>query len=377
MKIGFPKEIKNNEFRIGVTPNIVSDLVKNKHEVLIEKNAGLEAGFSDEDFIKSGAKISTQEEVWKSPFIIKIKEPLESEFKFFKKDQVIFTYFHLATDPKLAKALMDSQAIGLAYELVRKDNKNILLAPMSVVAGKLAILNGAFYLQKQNKGFGILPGGIEGTRHGKTLVVGGGIVGQSAAWNSLIIGQNTVVLDKNEALIKQLNESKEFKNASTLSKGKFEAYVSDEKTLTEHIKDADLVVSTIHIPGAKVAKLITKTHVESMKKGSVIVDVAIDQGGSVETIIAPTSHSNPISEYKGILQYAVPNMPGATPRTASLALTNATEFYIHEIANKGFLNSIKSAKELFGGVLAYKGKMTNENIAKALKLEFVPLEKLL
>lgn len=358
MKIGVPKEIKNNENRVGLTPANVIEYTRQSHKIFIETQAGVGSGFSDEMYEAAGGIIvNSPEEIWIQEMVIKVKEPLESEYKFFHKGLILFTYLHLAAEPKLTQALLDSKVSAIAYETVLIGRETPLLRPMSEVAGRRSITIGAHFLEKQNGGKGILLGGTPGVAPANVVIVGGGIAGFNAAQMATGLGARVTMLELDESRIRFLKEH--FTNNITILK-------SNYQNLFESIKESDLVVSTILIPGAKAPKLVTEEMVKSMKPGGVIIDIAIDQGGSVETIDRITTHDNPVFEKYGILHYSVANMPGATPRTSTIALTNATIKYGLLIA-KHSLESLKIAPELQTGLNTFNGEIKNPAVKEAFE----------
>ncbi|MBU0278585.1 MULTISPECIES: alanine dehydrogenase [unclassified Gemella] len=369
MKIGIPTEIKNNENRVSAVPGIVQELVSAGHEVFVEKGAGLGSGITDSEYEASGAiLLDTAEEVWsKAELIYKVKEPLESEYKYFREGQLIYTYLHLAAEPHLTKALVDSKVTGIAFETVRVGRGLPLLRPMSEVAGRMAVQEGVRFLTKPHGGKGLLIQGVPGVKVGKVVVVGAGIAGSAATTAAVGLGANVTVLDVNIDRLTEL--SNQFGRD-------IETLYSTKANIAQAVKNADLVISTVLIPGAKAPKLVTKEMVASMQKGSVIVDVAIDQGGSTEyTEGRATSHSEPIFVEEGILHYSVANIPGAVPITSSHALCNATSKYIKVIANLGLERAIERFPELAGGVNTLNGHVTYKAVADDLGYEYVEVAK--
>lgn len=355
MIIGVLKEIKNQEDRVSVTPGGVKTLVKQGNTVLVEKNAGIGSGYTNEEYIECGAKIKeTAEEVWlNSNMVVKVKEPLESEYKYFRKDLILFTYLHLANEPALTKALVDSKCVAIAYETVRgRDNSLALLTPMSEIAGRMAVQNGSIYLQKSHGGKGVLIDGVPGVAAGHIVILGAGIVGTAALRRAVGLGARVTILDVSTARLRYLNE---------VFMGKIETQYSNEHNLTEVIKTADLVIGAVLIPGAKTPKLITEEMIKQMPDGGVVVDVAIDQGGCIETAHA-TSHDNPIFVKHGIIHYAVANIPGAVPRTSTQALTNETLSYVSKIASLGWKEALKNDKGLAQGANVIDGYITYKGV---------------
>jgi alanine dehydrogenase len=369
MIIGVPKEIKIKEFRVALTPAGAEELVKKGHKVLIEKSAGEGSGFSDSEYEETGAKIVSVEEAWKADMVIKVKEPLKQEYGHFRPGLVLFTYLHLSgVDITLTEELVKKQVTGIAYETVEAKNGSLpLLAPMSQIAGKVAVEAGAHFLAKPNGGRGVLLDNITGVENAYVVVVGAGIVGAAAATTAIARGAHVCVLDLNVEKLARLEDS---------IKGNFTTLVSNVHRIKEAAKKADLLIGAVLIAGAAAPKIVTEDKVKSMKPGSVIVDVAIDQGGCVDTI-KPTTHENPTFVKHGVIHYAVTNMPGAYPRTSTLALTNATLPYAIRLA-EGFETAISKDKGLVKGINTYKGYITYEAVAKDLKMmdKFRPFEKI-
>ena len=367
MSIGVPKEIKNNELRVALTPAGVTDLVKHGHEVFVEAGAGVGSDFADELYAAQGAKmLSTAAEVWENAdMIIKVKEPLEEEYKFFREDLILFTYLHLAAEEKLTQHLMDKKVVSIAYETVELPNRSLpLLSPMSEVAGRIALQEGCTFLEKIHGGKGLLLDGVPGVAPAHVVIIGAGVAGAAALKRAVGGGARVTILDVVVDRLKYLGE---------VYGSQIETVYSNTFNLMEAIKTADLVISTVLIPGEKAPKLVTEEMVKAMPDGGVIVDVAIDQGGTVDTITAPTSHSEPIFVKHGILHYAVPNIPGAVPKTSTLALTNVTLRYAVNIANKGWKKAIQDDAALAKGVNVVNGKVTYLGVAKALDIEYTEL----
>jgi len=357
MKVGIIKEIKDKENRVAVTPEGVKKFADNGHEVFVEENAGNGSGFANGEYKKAGAKIVSVEEAWNSELILKVKEPLEDEYGYLKENQIIFTYLHLAGATKtLTEALLEKKTTGIAYETVESDGKLPLLAPMSAVAGDMAPQIGSYYLAKFNNGKGVLLGDVDGMTSGKVVVIGGGFVGMHAAKTAAGIGTEVYVLDINEERLKVLEN--EIPGLKTL--------VSNEENIKKIIKDADLVVGAVLLPGGKAPKVVTEEMVKMMQPGSVIVDVAIDQGGCIETS-RPTKHSDPVFVKHDVIHYCVTNMPGAYPRTSTIALTSATLPYALKLAEKG-VEAVKDDEGFMKGVNTYKGFITYEEVAKDLEM---------
>ncbi len=364
MIIGLPKEIKNNENRVGLTPGGVSTLVKYGHEVLIEKSAGIGSGFEDKLYIEAGAKILEDKKQLfdKSEIIVKVKEPLECEYDLFKEGQTLYTYLHLAPNPALTKALLDKKVTGIAYETVQLTNGLLpLLVPMSEVAGRMSTQIGANLLQKYNGGMGILLGGVSGVAPAEVVIIGGGIVGTNAAKMALGLGARVTILDINKQRLMYLDD---------IFAGKVTTLIYNEHTVAEVIKKADLLIGAVLVAGSSTPKTVTKEMVKTMKKGSVIVDVAIDQGGSIETIDRVTTHDKPCYECYDVIHYSVANMPGAVPRTSTIALESATLPYLLDIVNKGTKEALLADKNLLLGLNTFDGNITCEPVAKSLGLEY-------
>lgn len=369
MKIGIPKEIKNNENRVGATPSGVKELVAHGHELYVQDHAGEGSGFSNDEYIKAGATIlPTIEEVYAvADMIIKVKEPIEPEYKLCRRGQVIFTYFHFASDRPLLDAMVESGAICIAYETVTysaTDRRLPLLIPMSEVAGRMSIQEGARFLEKPQGGRGILLGGVPGVKPAKVLVLGAGVVGRNAALMAAGLGADVTITDINLDILRHCAETMP-KNVKTL--------YSSRHNIEEQLPDTDLVIGSVLVPGAKTPHLITKDMVGLMRPGSVMVDVAIDQGGCFETS-HPTTHSDPTFLVDGVVQYAVANIPGAVPYTSTLALTNATTPYAVKLADLGWVEACRRNPGLTQGVNVVEGKITFKAVAEAFGLEYTPLE---
>ncbi len=369
MRIGIPKEIKNNENRVAITPAGVEELCKAGHNVYIEARAGIGSGFLDEDYKAVGAIIfDAAKEVWKNAeMIIKVKEPLPEEFKYFREKLIIFTYFHLAPEPELTKALIDSRVTAIAYETVQLDNKSLpLLTPMSEVAGRMSIQIGAQFLEKHYGGKGILLGGVPGVVPSNVVIIGGGVVGTNAAKMAFGLGANVSIIDLSADRLRYLDD---------IFHGNINTIMSNNYNIAKAVKNADLVVGAVLIPGARAPKLVTEEMVKAMSPGSVIVDVAIDQGGSIETIDRVSTHSEPTYIKHEVIHYAVANIPGAVARTSTIALTNVTIPYALELANKGLFKAIIENKALAKGINVYNGFITYEAVAKSLDLPFIELKQ--
>lgn len=366
MIIGVPKEIKNNENRVAMTPAGVAELKHNGHTVYVQHTAGEGSGFSDDEYIAAGAQIlPTIEAVYDiAEMIVKVKEPIEPEYKLIKKDQVVFTYFHFASDRKLTEAMIASRGVCIAYETVRlADHSLPLLVPMSEVAGRMSIQEGARFLEKPQGGKGILLGGVPGVPPAKVLVLGAGVVGRNAALMAVGLGADVTIADISLPTLRHVAET--MPRVKTL--------YSSRHNIESQLPDVDLVVGSVLIPGAKAPKLITRDMLKLMRPGSVIVDVAIDQGGCFETS-RPTTHSEPTYVVDGVVHYAVANIPGAVPRTSTLALTNATLPYAIRLANKGWRQACREDVALAQGVNMVDGKVTFPAVAEAWGLEYTKLE---
>jgi len=370
MIIGVPKEIKNHENRVGLTPDGVTKITASGHTVYIEHNAGIGSGFKDSEYIKARAKIlPSAKSVYKaSEMIVKIKEPLAQEFALIQTKQIIFTYLHLAAEKKLTQFLLKNKVAGIAYETVETPDKHLpLLEPMSQVAGRMSIQVGAHFLEKTHGGRGVLLGGTTDVLPANVVVLGYGIAGSNAVQMARGLGANVLVFDVDQKKIKQINN----KNNPL-----FKAELSNSSNIAKALLEADLVVGAVLIPGAKAPKLVTKKMIKNMQDGSVIVDIAIDQGGSMETS-EPTNHEHPIYKVFGVTHYCVTNMPGAVARTSTLALTARTLPYILELANKGFTKAIKDNRDLAKGVNTFNGKLTCQGVANAFSLPCDCVEKII
>jgi len=363
MIIGIPKEIKNNENRVALTPAGAAELVKNNHEVFIQKHAGIGSGFSDNDYVTAGAKIlETIELIYEvSEMIIKVKEPIESEYGLIKNNQIIFTYFHFASSEVLTRAMIKSKAICLAYETVELDDKSLpLLIPMSEVAGRMSVQEGAKYLEKTFGGRGVLLGGVPGVYPAKVLILGGGIVGTEAAKMAAGLGADVTILDVSLKRMRYLND---------IMPANVKTQMSNDFNIREMVPTHDLIIGAVLIPGTKAPSLITRDMLASMKPGTVIVDVAVDQGGCIETT-HPTTHDDPTFLVDGVIHYCVANMPGAVPRTSTIALTNATLPYAVKIANKGWKSACRDDIALKKGLNIVNGEVFYKGVADAFNLKY-------
>ncbi|MFN5252032.1 MAG: alanine dehydrogenase [Bacteroidia bacterium] len=370
MIIGVPKEIKNNENRVAVTPAGVAELTKHGHTVYVQSTAGVGSGFEDDEYVAAGANMLPNiEEVYAiAEMIIKVKEPIEQEYGLIKKDQLLFTYFHFASHEPLTHAMIKSGAVCLAYETVEKADRSLpLLVPMSEVAGRMSVQEGAKYLEKPMGGRGILLGGVPGVKPAEVIVLGGGIVGTQAAKMAAGMGAHVTIMDISLPRLRQLDD---------IMPANVQTQYSNDYNVRNAIKSADLVIGGVLIPGAKAPKLITRDMLPSMKKGSVIVDVAIDQGGCFETS-KPTTHAEPIYVVDNVIHYCVANMPGAVPYTSTLALTNATLPYAVQLANKGWKKACSDSNELRLGLNVVDGKVVYKGVSDAFNLAYTPVEQVL
>jgi alanine dehydrogenase len=363
MIIGVPREIKDHESRVGVIPAGVKALIEAGHKVFVETNAGAQSGFPDAEYQDAGAEIVGEAGyVWgKSEIVVKVKEPVESEYAYFREGLTLFTYLHLAPLPELTQKLVDAKVIGIAYETVRDRNNTLpLLTPMSEVAGRMSVQVGASYLEKEKGGRGILLGGVPGVPPAHVTIIGGGIVGTNAARIALGFGAKVTLVDLNLNRLREIDD---------IFNGRVYTLASNSYNVAHSTREADLVIGGVLIPGATAPKIVTKEMVHHMKKGAVIVDVAIDQGGCVETA-RPTSHSNPSYTVDGVVHYCVTNMPGAVPHTSTLGLTNATFPYLMRLANLGPKEALKQDAGLAEGLNTYLGKLTYRGVAESQQKEW-------
>ncbi|MHC4122266.1 MAG: alanine dehydrogenase [Planctomycetota bacterium] len=359
MIIAVPREIKEQENRVAVVPAGIEQLCQNGHDVLVEKNAGIGSGIRNEDFKKAGARIiEGHKEIFKhADMVIKVKEPLPSEYELLKKGQIIFTYFHFAASATLTRAMLERKVIAIAYETIEtEDGRLPLLEPMSEVAGRMAVQEGAKYLEEPFGGKGVLLSGVPGVAPAKVLIIGGGIVGTNSAMMAAGLKADVTIMDIDLARLRYLDQ---------IMPANVKTAMSSRHNISKMLRDVDLVIGAVLIPGAKAPKLITREMLSLMTPGSVIVDVAVDQGGCVETC-RPTTHSDPVFVVDGIIHYCVANMPGAVPKTSTFALTNATLPYAIEIANKGYEKAAEENRAIAAGVSMIKGKITCKNVAQAL-----------
>jgi len=370
MKIGVPKEIKPQESRIGLTPESVKTLTSNGHEVLVENNGGFEAGFDNDQYKRSGAKIIDKaEDIFnEAEIIVKVKEPLFNEVKMIRENQIIFTYLHLAAAKELTQGLIDSKSTCIAYETVTDNNGRLpLLAPMSAVAGRMSVQAGAHCLEKNQKGRGILLGGAPGGESAEVVILGGGVVGENAAIIATGMRAKVHIVDKSEARLNQLTE---------IFGDKIIPQLSDKIDLEELISNCDLLIGGVLIPGAEAPKLVTKKMIKNMKRGSVIVDVAIDQGGCVETS-KPTTHAEPTFIVDDVVHYCVANMPGGVPRTSTIALNKVTLPFLTKLANTGYRQALKEDHNFMSGLNVYKGQVTYKAVADAFGHKYIIAEEAL
>ncbi|MBS1794356.1 MAG: alanine dehydrogenase [Acidobacteria bacterium] len=370
MKIGLPKEIKDNEYRVGLTPAGVNALSNAGHEVFVQKTAGEGSGFSDELYVKAGGTLlDTADEVWATgDMIVKVKEPVAPEYPRMREDQLLFTYLHLAPEFELTKQMMERRVKGVAYETITdKSGRLPLLTPMSEVAGRMSVQVAATYLEKMNGGKGILLGGVPGVPSANVVILGGGVVGTEAAKMAVGLGAKVTIIDINLDRLRQLDD---------IFLSKVQTLASSRYAIHEAISHADVVIGGVLVVGAAAPKLVTRDMLKDIPNGSVLVDVAVDQGGCFETTHA-TTHSNPTFYEEGVLHYCVANMPGAVPRTSTFALTNATLPYALALANKGFEQAIADDPGLKEGVNTFAGKCTYEAVATSQGIEYTPLDSLL
>ncbi len=369
MKIGLPKEIKDNEYRVGLTPAGVHALADAGHEVFVQKTAGEGSGFADDQYVQAGGKmLDTADEIWETgDMIVKVKEPVAPEYPRMRENQLLFTYLHLAPELELTKQMLERNVTGVAYETITDKNGRLpLLTPMSEVAGRMSVQVGATCLEKMNGGRGILLGGVPGVPAANVVILGGGIVGTEAAKMAVGLGAHVTIIDRSLDRLRQLDD---------IFLSKVQTLASSQFAIAEAISHADLVIGAVLVVGAAAPKLITRDMLKLIPDGAVLVDVAVDQGGCFETTHA-TTHSNPTFYEEGVLHYCVANMPGAVPRTSTFALTNATLPYALDLANKGFEQAIKDDKGLQEGVNTYFGKLTYKAVADSQGLEFTPLSSL-
>jgi alanine dehydrogenase len=364
-----PKETKVREYRVGMTPAGVRELVRHGHKVVVETNAGEGSGIPDDKYVRAGATIvQTAAEAWGAEMVVKVKEPLKAEYGFFRDGLILYTYLHLAAEPELTRELAAKRVTGVAYETIQLEDGSLpLLRPMSEVAGRMAVQVGASCLEKERGGKGVLLGGVPGTRRGRVVILGGGVVGRNAATIAVGMGAQVTVLDVRAETMSYLED---------VFGGAIETLYSNPENIERTVEGADLVIGAVLLPGAKAPKLVTEELIGSMEKGSVVVDVAVDQGGCIETC-RPTTHDNPTYEVHGVVHYCVANMPGAVSHTSTWALTNTTMSYAVRIANKGIVAAAKEDQAVLLGINTYGGGVTYGPVAQAHKLDHVPIEKAL
>lgn len=370
MIIGVPREIKTNEDRVAITPAGARDMVAAGHRVLIEAEAGLGSGINDEAYQEAGSEIVPREAVFASAdMIMKVKEPLPEEYSFFRPGQALFTYLHLAREPELCRMLLKSKVTAIAYETIQNESGSLpLLTPMSEVAGRMAVQIGARFLEKPQGGKGILMGGVPGVPAADVVILGGGTVGLNAAKMALGLGAQVTIIERSADRLRYIDD---------IFGNRIKTLMSNSYNIENSVRYADLVIGAVLVPGAKAPRLVTEDMVRQMKPGSVIVDVAIDQGGSVETIDRVTTHSNPVYEKHGVIHYAVANMPGAVARTSTFALTNATLPYAMEIAGKGLVKAVRESRSIARGINTFNGRLTCRPVAESLGMAYTPLEDVL
>ncbi|HEX8748055.1 MAG TPA: alanine dehydrogenase [Pyrinomonadaceae bacterium] len=370
MIVGLPKEIKDNEYRVGLTPAGVRALTDAGHRVVVERNAGEGSGFDDALYVTAGAQIlETADEVWgEGDMIVKVKEPIAPEYPRMREGQLLFTYLHLAPDLELTRQLLERKVTGIAYETIT-DNRGTLplLTPMSEVAGRMAVQVGSHYLEKMSGGRGILLGGVPGVPAARVVIIGGGVVGTNAAKIAVGMGGHVTIIDRNLDRLRELDD---------IFLSKISTLASSAYMIHDAISQADLIIGAVLVPGAAAPKLVTRNMLKDVPNGSVIVDVAVDQGGCIETT-RPTTHSDPTYYVEGVLHYCVANMPGAVPRTSTFALTNATLPYALNLANRGFLAAIERDPHLKEGVNTYAGHCTYEAVAVDQGLDYTPIDKII
>jgi len=367
MIIGVPKEIKDHEFRVSLTPGGAESLVRGGHSVLVQEGAGLGSGFQDDEYVQAGARVlPNAEQVWAdAEMVLKVKEPLASEYVYLRPGLLLFTYLHLAAVRELTEALLDKRVDAIAYETVQLPNGSLpLLTPMSEVAGRMSVQIGAHYLEETYGGRGVLLGGVPGVRAASVVIIGGGIVGTNAAWMALGLGARVTVIDINLDRLRYLDD---------IMHGSINTVASNRRNIAEAVRRAELLIGAVLLPGAKAPRLVTEDMIATMAAGSVVVDVAVDQGGCIETI-HPTSHSEPTYTVHGVIHYAVPNIPGAVPRTSTYALSNATLPYVIKLADRGLAEAVHSDAALRQGVNTCAGKLTYQAVAKTFDMQYTPVE---
>ncbi len=370
MIVGLPKEVKDNEYRVGIVPAGVKALTIAGHTVLVQESAGEGSGITNEEYVAAGGElVDTAEEVWaRAEMIVKVKEPIASEYGFLREDLILFTYLHLAPARELTKAMVDSGVIGVAYETITNDFGHLpLLTPMSEVAGRMSIQVGATYLEKINGGRGVLLGGVPGVLPGRVTIIGGGVVGTNACKMAVGLGAAVIIIDRDIERLRYLDD---------IFGSRIRTLASNPYTISESVAASDLVVGAVLVPGAAAPKLVTRDMLQYMPRGAVIVDVAVDQGGCIETT-KPTTHSQPTYYVENVLHYGVTNMPGAVPRTSTFALTNVTLPFALQLAKHGAVEAFKRDRHLKNGVNTYKGKVSYKAVAEDQGLEYAPIDELL
>jgi len=369
MRIGVPTEIKNSENRVALSPAGILQLVSRGHEVLIEAGAGLGSGFTNEQYTEAGAHlVSTPEEAWAVDMVMKVKEPQPEEYIHFKEGLILFTYLHLAAEPELTKALVQNKVVGIAYETIQKEDGTLpLLTPMSEVAGRMAAQLGAQYLEKPKGGKGVLLSGIPGVKRSKVSIIGGGVVGTNVAKIAIGLGADVTILDLNPDRLRELDDQ---------FGSEINTLMSNPLNIAEAAKESDLIIGAVLIPGAKAPKLVTEDMVKSMKEGSVLLDVAIDQGGIFETVDRITTHDAPIYVKHGVVHYAVANIPGAVPKTSTIGLANVTVPYVLEIADKGYVKASVENQAIMKGINTLESAVTYQAVAEAHRLEYKTAESI-
>jgi alanine dehydrogenase len=371
MIIGVPKERKAHEYRVALTPPGAEMLTAEGHRVIVEKDAGQGSGFTDEEYVRAGAEIvPAPAAVWqRAEMILKVKEPQPEEFAYFRPGLILFTFLHLAAEQRLTRCLLEQRVTAVAYETIQLPDASLpLLTPMSEVAGRMSVQIGAQFLEAFYGGRGVLLGGVPGVTPAKVVIIGGGIVGTNAAKMALGLGADVTVIEKSMGRMRYLDD---------IFQGKIRTLVSNPYNIKQAVSRADLVIGAVLIPGARAPRVVSEEMVKGMKKGAVIVDVAVDQGGSIATIDHPTTHDDPIYVKHGVIHYAVANIPGAVPRTSTLALMNVTLPYVMELAEKGFERAVSENATLWKGVNTFQGKVTHSEVARSLDLPCTPLEQLM
>jgi alanine dehydrogenase len=369
MIVGVPKEVKDNEYRVGMVPAGVKGLAEAGHTVLVEDGAGEGSGMRNDEYVQSGGRLASREQVWsQAEIVVKVKEPVPQEYPLLRERQILFTYLHLAPLPELTRVLLEHKVIGIAYETIMDPDGSLpLLTPMSEVAGRMAIQIGAQYLEKSQGGRGVLLSGVPGVPPAQVVIIGGGIVGMNAAKSAHGMGAHVTVLDNNVHKLRYIDD---------VFLGRVATLASNSVTIAQSIRKADLLVGAVLIPGAAAPMLVTRQMVSTMKKGAVIVDVAVDQGGCIETT-RPTTHSHPTFYVDGVLHYCVANMPGAVPRTSTFALTNATFPYLFELVQKGLVAAVRADPGFAAGVNVFDGRVTYRAVAQSQGIPYTPLAELL